>query len=351
MIHQNKSSFSGIVRADNWVYSKIPPLLAVGYGMALVTGTEFLLALKTLSLIFVCICSVAAYGHIINDIFDIQQDLSTGKKNSMAGISPIWRLCSCLLFIATGFGPLFILNSGLVATILLIINYLLPTIYSIPHVRLKERGFAGVIADALGAHAVPTLFIAISVIHLSPTPGNLCLAVAVSAAIWAFFAGLRGIIIHQISDRLNDKRMNVVTFVGSRRRRRLRTLVLRFFVPFEIMGLICFLGIILPFSPILVAFVLVYIISEFAKVRCGWKLPLFYPEHPTTELYLPLLNNEFYEVWLPCALVGQLVFEELGYVILLILHIVLFKAIIKERLVILGRLIRDLCRFVRTRII
>ena len=335
------NSFSSLVRADNWAYSKIPPLLAVGYGTILVNGMDFLSGLQALFLSFVCIFSVAAYGHIVNDIFDIEQDLAIGKKNAMARLSPILRLGACLIFIASGVGPLFLRDFGLAAVILLAINYLLPMIYSVPFIRLKERGFLGVLADALGAHLVPTLFIALSLTDMNNTSSTLGYAVAASAGIWAFFAGLRGIIIHQIADERSDRSANVVTFVTSRRRKRLRKLVLRFFVPCEVIGLIWFLGIMLPSSPLLAIFILIYGAGEFAKVKFRWKLPLFYPEHPSKEPYLPLVNNEFHEVWLPCALVGQLVFKDLFYGLMLAVHIVLFRSIIKERLIILGNLRHD----------
>ena len=345
MMQRDKASFSRLIRADNWVYSKIPPLLAVGYGAVLVNGIEFPLAFQTLSLLFVCICSVAAYGHIINDIFDIQQDLAAGKKNSMARLSPIKRFGAVFLSIVPGIVVLFLVDFGTAATVLLVLNYLLPTIYSAPPIRLKERGFLGIMADALGSHTVPALFVAVAVMNVrpeAPEAGVLGYAVAVSAALWALFAGLRGIIVHQIADHRNDRRMNVDTFVGSRRRKSLRRMVLRFFLTAEIIGLVSFLAIMLPFSPILGSFVLVYLIGELAKIRFGWKLPLFYPEHPSKEPYLPLLNNEFYEVWLPLALVSQLVVGELSYGVMLILHLVLFRTIIKERLVILSRIVRDL---------
>ncbi len=73
----------------------------------------------------------------------------------------------------------------------------------------------------------------------------------------------------------------------------------------------------------------IYVISEFAKIKLAWKLTLFYPEHPTIEPYLPLLNIEFYEVWPPCALIVQLVFKETGYGLIFILHVILFRPIIK----------------------
>lgn len=341
-MQQDKTSINDLVRAGNWLYSKIPPLLAVGYAITVIGELDFAYAVGRLFLIFVSIFSVAAYGHIINDIFDIEQDAAIGKKNAMSDVSPLWRLGYCLLFIASGFIPLILLHAGPASTVLLIINYLLPTMYSLPIIRLKERGFPGVLADTLAAHAVPTLFIALSLVSEEAPRNDLIIWISVFASIWAFFAGLRGIIIHQVQDRQNDLRANVVTFAGGKRRKFLRTMVVRFIYPFEIVGIAGFLFLVLPYAPVLTFLVVAYVLVEFSKMRLGWKLPLFYPEQPALESYLPLLNNEFYEVWLPCALAIQLTIMNLSYFLLFVIHVALFRRIIKERFVILGRLIRDL---------
>lgn len=348
-MQQDKASINGLVRADNWIYSKIPPLLAVGYAIAIVGEISFVSAFGRLFLLFVSIFSVAAYGHVFNDIFDIEQDAAIGKKNAMSVAPPLWRISYCLFFIISGFIPLLLLDSGAISTFLLIVNYLLPTLYSVPHIRLKERGLPGILADALAAHTVPTLFIAFSLMSEKTPSHRLILWIALSASIWGLFAGLRGIIVHQVLDRQNDRRANVMTFAGVRRRKNLRRLVLRFFYPCELVGIVGFLCLVLPYAPALAVFVVAYILAEFAKMKLGWRLPLFYPEHPAIEPYLPLLNNEFYEVWLPCALAVQLTFLSLSYCLLLLIHVAFFRRIIRERGVILGRLVRDLGNMLSSR--
>ncbi|MFC2169811.1 UbiA family prenyltransferase, partial [Acidobacteriota bacterium] len=210
-MQKEKISFSGLVRADNWLYSKIPPLLAVGYGIILVNKIEFPLGFPSLFFLLISICSVAAYGHIVNDISDTHEDRVRGKINFAARLSPIKRLAICLFFIISGFSPFFFYDFGLTAIILLLINYLLPTLYSVPLIRLKERNRIGIVADALGAHAIPTLFLALAMIYVKPGSGNLGFFVAASAGIWAFFLGLRGIIFHQLLDRRFDKDAKVRT--------------------------------------------------------------------------------------------------------------------------------------------
>ena len=326
-----------LVRFDNWVW-KIPPLLAVAYASILAYGIELSTSFKTLLISFICICSVAAYGHIINDIFDIEQDIATSKKNSMAGLLPVQRYCLCFLFIATGFVPLIYFSFNITLIILLMINYLLPTIYSTPFPRLKERGFIGVITDASGAHLIPTLFICMLFMYAGNGTEKTGLAITISASIWALFSGLRGIIVHQLLDKRNDRRTGVITFAGRGKRKNIRSFVLKFLVPCEVTGLIVFLYILIPVSNLLAVVTFFYVMFEISKIKCKWTLPLFYQEHPTVEPYLPLLNNEFYEVWLPCALLCQLVLNEISFSVIVIFHIFLFKSIIWESLTILKAL-------------
>jgi SAM-dependent methyltransferase len=198
------SSLSKIIRQDNWWLYKIPPLLAIAYAEILLIDLPFIQALLTVFyLIFISIFA-ASYGYIVNDIFDIEVDRKAGKSNAMAQFLPWQRSLFCLVFVATGFAVPVLMKFGTLAIILLAINYLLPTLYSAPPLRLKERGIWGILSDAAGAHAVPTLFVATTFLHLSTTPQPNALTFSIIATAWAFFTGVRGILLHQLWDRDND---------------------------------------------------------------------------------------------------------------------------------------------------
>lgn len=77
------SSFSKVIRSQDWWLYKLPPLLAIAYAEILlihpiITVLTFLLSIS----------SVAAYGYIVNDIFDIEIDCKAGKSNAMAQFLP-----------------------------------------------------------------------------------------------------------------------------------------------------------------------------------------------------------------------------------------------------------------------
>ena len=325
---------SALLRHGDWWSFKIAPILAIAYAVLSMGELKFSDSAGPLLLILISIFSLFSYGYIINDIFDIEEDLGIGKTNVQAGLTRLQRLALCLFFIALGFAPLFIGDFGWIAASILFLNYVEPTIYSAPPIRLKERGWAGVIADAMGVHLLPTLFIISSITHLFSLTHNALYLFTLFVGIWAFFFGLRGIIIHQAVTRESDKKVGVRTFGNSRCKESLRLMVLRYIFPLEILGLVFFSIIILTYSRVFILFILIFFLIEVVKIFCRWKLPIFYPESPMKEPYIPLLNNHFYEVWMPFAFLSHLVLQDRNYLFLLIIHLVLFRSYVKEQFVI-----------------
>lgn len=326
---QRVISIREAVRADDWLW-KFPPLLAVAYAFILVEDHNTFTSLSSLILIFaVCGPAAAAYGYMINDIFDLAADRAAGRKNWMGLFSPFQKFAACLLCLCAGLLPVFFYEFGSTARYLLMVQFLLPTVYSVPPIRFKERGFLGVIVDSLGAHAVPVLFISAAFTYTGSVPQSEAYPLAISAALWSFFLGLRNITIHQVRDRLNDKRANVRTFGGSRKPKKLRKLVLFVFLPCELVSLSVFLAIILQFSWVLAIFVCVFLVTELCRSHFKWTLSLFYPRH-NVERYVPFVTNGFYEFWLPLALAIQLTLVNLLYGSILIVHLLIFRRITRE---------------------
>src|SRR5687767_6128697 len=131
-------------RPGNWWFSKIPPLLAVAYLAVLNQDIEFGRAALLLGCLVFSFSGVAAFGHAINDAFDIEQDRQAGKQNAMAALSWSGRSVVILAFLCAAFLPAIVAEYSATAILLLILNCLCPTIYSVPGVRLKERGIWGI---------------------------------------------------------------------------------------------------------------------------------------------------------------------------------------------------------------
>lgn len=215
---------------------------------------------------------------------------------------------------------------GTLAIILLAINYLLPTLYSAPPLRLKERGLWGILSDAAGAHLIPTLFVAATFLHLSTAPQTNALTFSIVAAAWAFFAGVRGILLHQLWDLDNDLNAGVSTLVTQFQPESVRLWINRLVFPCEII-LVAGLAVVLSrFFPLLLGFFTVYVLVTITKLNVT-KTPL----NPSPSIGHNIIPHDLYEVWLPLALAILLATRHPVFIILFGLTLVLFYPSIKIR--------------------
>ena len=124
------TAFLEFVRFDHWFTQKLSPLLTVGYAVLWATDVSPNDALAVLPVVLLCICSVAAYGHLVNDWLDIESDALSGKPNTLQGLSRGRRSTLVAIFIVSGFGLLLLIPRPFAVGWLLLADYLLPTIYS-----------------------------------------------------------------------------------------------------------------------------------------------------------------------------------------------------------------------------
>lgn len=295
----------GFARATDWWSSKIPPLLSVAYLAILLRHLEAHAAAPLLGGYLFSVCCVAVYGHVINDAFDVQADLQSGKLNAMAQLDRPERLGMCVTPLCAGFLPALVIHYSGTALCLLALNYLWPTLYSLPIVRLKERGLLGVVCDAMGPHIFPTL-LALSmfgVLQDGAPPGEYDYPKVI--LLWAAALGLKGILHHQVLDRERDLRSGVNTFatsVGA-------APIMRFLVAFN-------LGIELPISsalafvvyrscPFAAAALSIYCAVETIRFCLGDRLALAH-DPAAIRRVIPFTNEMFYVSWLPMAAALQL---------------------------------------------
>jgi glycosyltransferase involved in cell wall biosynthesis len=319
------------VRAGNWWYSKLPPLLAVAYAYLLLEGSPPLPAYMALGASFLTLCGIAWFAHALNDLCDIADDARGGKANRMAGLGPSVRFTAIAMPAALALGMAWVVSrESRLALQLAAANLLIFTLYSAPPLRLKERRWWGVAADALGAHVLPMLFV------LAAMPGDLAVtsrtaALAASALVWSLAAGLRGILVHQFADRHADLLAGVTTVAATEPVARARKLVLRVLLPIEAAALLTFVAVVAPASPLVGASAFLFVLVEALKIARGWKLPIFEPPATSTEGYRPLLNNDAYELWLPISLALGLAVENLRFAPLPPLQVALFYAGVRQR--------------------
>jgi 4-hydroxybenzoate polyprenyltransferase len=310
-------------RLGNWWFSKIPPLLAVGYLAIGLEDFEFGHATVLLASFLLSVSCVAVYGHIINDIFDIDEDRRAGKPNSMADLGRSSRWSLALAYVCAGFLPAIVVGYSAVTVVLLGVNYLWPTIYSLPGIRLKERGVLGVICDALGSHVTPTLFaLALFGATSSAAPsGHLALALMIT--LWAAVLGIKGILHHQIIDRDNDTRSGAVTFATTVSPNAIARFLTLFNLWIELPVSIALVFVVYRWCPLAAGALAAYCLLETIKYGLGIRFPLG-SDLRVNRTSVPFANELFYVLWLPLAAAVQLAAHDRAWAWLPVLHAVMF---------------------------
>jgi hypothetical protein len=309
----------GFARLDNWWLSKIPPLLAVAYLCVLIRPIPAPAALHLLACYLASIACVATYGHIVNDAFDVEADLRANKPNAMRNLDVNARILLALLFLVGGFLPASAANYSYLTLALLAANYLWPTLYSIPGIRLKERGLFGVVCDAMGSHVTPTL-LCLSVFNLARVDSSIELWMFGGVAmLWAAVLGIKGILHHQIYDRVNDIESGTVTLATTVGPAKIIRFLTWFNITVELPVSAGFAATVLYPCPFAVASLAIYISTQTLRYRLGERLTMA-SDAQMTRAIVPFTNELFYTFWLPMAAALQLAVTGAGLWWLPVVH-------------------------------
>ena len=290
-------------RFDDWWYSKIPPLLAIAYLQVTLARSYQLWSL--LPWLLVSLACVAAYGHVVNDSFDVEADRRAGKVNAMSRHGVTVRAVFAASLAAVAFAPASVVRYPVAALVLLAINLLLPTIYSIPATRLKERGVAGLVCDVGGSHVVPALFVLVA-LHRGTHGVSLHEWVFAAAAVaWSGALGLKGILHHQLSDRSGDLAAGTATFAATVEPGRIERWLPAYNLFVEIPLSVVLCSVVVGACPLAAVALAGYVVAESVKYRLGFQFALS-PDPRTLRRSFPFVNEAFYVLWLPLAAALQL---------------------------------------------
>jgi 4-hydroxybenzoate polyprenyltransferase len=290
-------------RVDNWWYSKVAPAIAISYCAALLYRVPAWATARSILLIaFVGLCA-GSYGHLINDVFDIEVDRSAGKRNHMAKFTPLQRFLLCAVSLALGFAPALFVSYSSTSLWLLAFEFLLPTVYSVPPLRLKGRGALGLLCDSLGAHTVPCLYVISVLAHQSPDPAltrtGSSIAFVCCTAVWALFLGLIGILIHEFEDRDNDLRSGIRTFATEVKFRSVRPYMTVFYA-IELCTFAAMAALLGRAAPLVAIAAVLFIAATSIKLAAHWHHYRHY-EQDSTAIQWWQLSHPFYEGFLPLA--------------------------------------------------
>ena len=225
-----------VSRASDWWEYKLPVFLGVAYFIAYMANVSFSKLWILLPTLVLAVVSAASYVSVINDITDEQDDVAAGKSNRMVDRSTSFKVISVSICIILGVIAAWLLATSWLTLSLFIANWIAYTAYSVRPLRLKKRGFTGVIADAGGGQLLPTLWTASFIFDHAPSTFNH--SILIPLGIWAGALGIRGILTHQSIDLENDKKANVRTLAVRIGVRKVRKLVTFLILPTEILALL-----------------------------------------------------------------------------------------------------------------
>jgi len=311
-----------LVRFGNWWSHKIPPLLLVVYIELVRRHASPGAAVAGIGVLIVCVSCVAAYGHVVNDWCDIADDERAGKPNMMRGLPVSQRAALSLGFVVAGFVVLAPFSNAWPARLALAVNLLWPTLYSIPGVRLKERGLFGVLADAAGSHVTPTVFAFADTSLFAPGPANVVVVAAV--LLWATVLGIKGILYHMIADRANDEVAGVATFAAKFDVSELFAMLAKYNLMVELPASLFLTIVIAAFLPVALGALVVYLALESTKYVLGFEFAVSSDAH-LRRASVPFANEMFSTLWLPLAGAVQLALQNVPLAWLPVLHGLFFR--------------------------
>jgi hypothetical protein len=200
-------------------------------------------------------------------------------------------------------------------------------LYAVPPVRLKTRGFPGVIADAGYAHALPILWTWFPFAIVARIP--LSTAFPAILAVWAMAVGMRHLMQHQAFESAEDTAAGTRTFAVRHGAARTFSLVVRVLIPVELAAFLIVL-IYMSFDlPVIAVVFVIYCAFEAFRFRVLWLqrlnilAALSRPDRAT--IVGTLILSQFYELWLPVTVLSALAFRAPAYVFLLAIYLLVFR--------------------------
>ncbi len=321
-------NFFKLIRFSTWWNYKVPPMLFVVYFFIAINKIELKSSLLSIILFLIWVIGTGGLGYIFNDISDTDSDKLAGKENQISSVSMPKRIVIILLLFAIACVPWFFLPLNSQLIILVIGEILLLFLYSFLPFRLKERPYAGIIADALFGHVIIILISAMTFNQM-----GMCNSIGYGfyalLIIWQLLTGLRNILLHQIDDRENDIRSGTMTFVVKYGQVFSKKLVKRIVFPLEFLIFSVVLGFI---SHHLQYFYLsfgIFLIMIFLKFSL-WRFFTMPSEQIQLNKYFIYFLNDFYELWMPVTALLYLLSGNFEFIFLLIVHLLLFYPAAKK---------------------
>ncbi len=304
-------------RSSEWWEFKIVPALVAVYATAAFVDVPVVSLWPVMLQMLIALAAGGAFASVVNDLTDRDDDTRAGKHNRLHGVRRPWPLAMLAMSLGAGLAVAWVWRNSPGLLAVFAIGWIAFSAYSLPPIRLKRRGAAGVLADAVGANLVPALLGTLLVFEASGKAADPLWCVGVTA--WSLGWGIRGIVWHQLVDRENDQAIGLPTLAT---RHPVKTVVGRVgwvVFPIEILGLSVLLAE-APAPAIAALFAagwLTYVKIE----RFRTHLIVVEPRKRYT-----MVLQDYYEVFLPLGLLIGAALSHAWDLIALALHLVLFPS-------------------------
>jgi 4-hydroxybenzoate polyprenyltransferase len=255
-----------------------------------------------LTALFVVLMLSASWGFLLNDLADRESDSKSGRADALHGHALSRRVMWALILSTAvcSWVVVFLIGGGYVFKVVLAVDYLVGTMYSVRPFKLKVRRFWGFLANSVMERPLPIL-VFLTYMHYY-TALTLLFPVLMELT-WSVFK-------HQAADIKEDLAANVTTFAASLGERLSTRIVMEFLNPLSVLSLL-FLVVVAWFSipglrlPLTAALVvtLAAVGLAFLAERTG-KLTVYVT--PTDPPYIIALNLAYRYAILPIMAYGTL---------------------------------------------
>lgn len=288
------ASLGDMTRWTEWSQSKTPALAG---GIFVALSSSGPMPLGQFVAWFLASTGILAFGYAINELSDREIDKLAGKPNAFADLTSVQAALSIVGISAISLLPLLLLFRETASTVLIVAGVVLAAAYSLPPVRLKERGWFGIVAAGIAQRAIPLAagLALLTVPHL------------VSFALIALFSivGIRWMLLHQLVDSECDRKSGLSTIVSSKGEDAVISWFVRILIPAEISLILILL--LYPSDNLLLARLALVPIYGFWLLAKWWlyseryrifNLRAFWM-HPLADLYEVVLP-----IWFGCVVVS-----------------------------------------------
>lgn len=309
--------FSQKLRLSNpWKY-KVPLIIAFTYFLLLVGDVQTLSATKSFFAAIATTIGFMGFGYLTNDLADRKKDLLAGKSNSTTTLAAISVIFLLITFLAMALLPWMYLPMDWISWLCIIIELVLFVLYAFPPFRLKERGFLGVLTDALYAHALPGFLASWTFYLVGNKYYKEFWIFAIALIVWQLFSGIRNILSHHYADFENDQASGTKTFATDIGKEKVYRLMTRILIPLEVLSLIYFLIIVQLKIDYLIIVIILFLVVAWANFKQE-------TDETRAKHFTNTFLDRFYIHWFPYILLFSIAFGASDYWWILVFHVLIF---------------------------